>query len=182
MALWNVRHAEPPIEPGICYGALDLEADASATLASATALAQVLPNGLKVDVSPLRRCQQLQVALQALRTDLVFTLEPRLVEMHFGVWEGIAWDAIDHQALSAWTDDFGNHRFGGVESTNSVLHRVAQVWDQALRNSAQDQVWITHAGVARAADLISKGIREVSDASQWPKHAPAYGEWVTLDL
>jgi alpha-ribazole phosphatase len=46
----------------------------------------------------------------------------------------------------------------------------------------QDQVWITHAGVARAADLISKGIREVSDASQWPKHAPAYGEWVTLDL
>ena len=84
--------------------------------------------------------------------------------------------------MRAWTDDFGSHRFGGVESTNSVLQRVAEVWDQALRSSAQDQVWITHAGVARAADLISKGIREVSDASQWPKHAPAYGEWVTLDL
>ena len=58
----------------------------------------------------------------------------------------------------------------------------AAVWDQALRSSAQDQVWITHAGVARAADLISKGIREVNDASQWPKHAPAYGAWITLDL
>lgn len=182
MALWIVRHAQPMIDAGICYGALDMQADASATLASALALAQVLPHGLKVDVSPLQRCQQLKVALQSLRTDLFFNLEPRLAEMHFGVWEGIAWDAIDLQALRAWTDDFGNHRFGGVESTNSVLQRVAEVWDQALRSSAQNQAWITHAGVARAADLISKGIREVSDASQWPKHAPAYGAWITLDL
>lgn len=182
MALWIVRHAKPLIDAGICYGALDMEADASATLASATALAEVLPNGLRVDVSPLRRCQQLQVALQSLRTDLVFTLEPRLAEMHFGVWEGIAWNCIDPQAMSAWTDDFGNHRFGGVESTNSVLERVAQVWDQTVLNRTQDHVWITHAGVARAADLISKGIRKVSDANQWPKFAPSYGDWVTLSL
>ena len=182
MALWIVRHAKPLIDPGICYGVLDIEADKYATQAAALALADVLPAGLRVEVSPLRRCLQLQVALKALRSDLVFTLEPRLAEMNFGVWEGVAWDAIDPKALSAWTDDFGNHRFGGVESTNSVLERVAQVWDQTVLNATQDHVWITHAGVARAADLISKGIREVSDANQWPKLAPGYGDWVTLVL
>ena len=182
MALWIVRHAKPLIDPGICYGALDIEADAAATQLAACAMAKALPFTAIVNVSPLRRCLQLMEVLQTLRSDLVFTLDHRLAEMNFGIWEGVAWDAIDPQALSAWTDDFGSHRFGGVESTNSVLKRVAQVWDQAGRNKTREQVWITHAGVARSADLIFKGIREVSDARQWPKLAPSYGDWVTLSL
>jgi alpha-ribazole phosphatase len=182
MALWIVRHAKPLIAPGICYGALDIAADATATQAAASALATVLPQGLRVEVSPLRRCLQLQAALQALRSDLVFSLEPRLAEMNFGIWEGVAWDAVDPQALSAWTDDFGNHRFGGIESTNSVLERVAQVWELAVRSKTREHVWITHAGVARAAALISQGVRKVSDARQWPKLAPGYGQWVNLAL
>ena len=182
MALWIVRHAKPLIDPGICYGVLDIEADRYATQAAALALADVLPKGLQVEVSPFCRCLQLQAALKALRPDLIFALEPRLAEMNLGVWEGVAWESINPQALSVWTDDFGNHRFGGVESTNSVLERVAQVWDHAELNNSQDHIWITHAGVARAADLISQGIRDVSDANQWPKHAPGYGDWVTLAL
>jgi alpha-ribazole phosphatase len=109
MALWIVRHAQPLIEAGICYGALDIEADKFATQAAALALADVLPDSLEVEVSPLRRCLQLQAALKALRPDLVFTLEPRLAEMNFGVWEGVAWDAIDPQARSAWPDNFQRH-------------------------------------------------------------------------
>jgi len=42
-------------------------------------------------------------------------------------------------------------------------------------------VWITHAGVARAAFLISQGSRTVENASQWPKDAPGYGQWWCVD-
>ena len=46
MKLWLVRHAQPRIEAGVCYGQLDLAADAQATRPCAEALAQVLPPGI----------------------------------------------------------------------------------------------------------------------------------------
>ena len=96
-------------------------------------------------------------------------------------WEGVAWDAIPLAAMQAWTDDFGAHRFGGVESANEVLARVASLWDEAQQQPEENQVWITHAGVARAVFLLSQGIRTVDSASQWPKDAPGYGEWWCVD-
>jgi alpha-ribazole phosphatase len=102
--------------------------------------------------------------------------------MEFGTWEGVAWDAIPLVAMQAWTDDFGAHRFGGVESANEVLARVAELWDAAQQQPEENQVWITHAGVARAALLLSQGSRTVDTAIQWPKDAPAYGEWWRIDF
>ncbi len=177
MKLWIVRHATPLIESGVCYGALDVAADAPHTLQAARALAQALPLNCKVSVSPLQRCKQLAEALSDLRNDLIPRTDERLREMDFGTWEGAAWDAIPLAAMQAWTDDFGAHRFGGVESANEVLARVASLWDAALQNLDQNQVWITHAGVARAAQLLSQGIRSVDTAIQWPKDAPGYGKW-----
>jgi alpha-ribazole phosphatase len=84
--------------------------------------------------------------------------------------------------MQVWTDDFGAHRFGGVESANEVLARVADLWDAVRQQPDEDQVWITHAGVARAVQLLSKGIRWVESASQWPKDAPSYGEWWRIDF
>jgi len=89
----------------------------------------------------------------------------------------VAWDAIPLAAMQAWTDDFGAHRFGGVESANEVLARVADLWHAARQQPDENQVWITHAGVARAAHLLAQGIRSVDSASQWPKDAPGYGQW-----
>ena len=177
MKLWIVRHATPLIESGVCYGALDVAADAPHTLQAARALAQALPLNCKVSVSPLKRCKQLAEALSELRPELKTQTDTRLREMDFGTWEGVAWDAIPLAAMQAWTDDFGAHRFGGVESANEVLARVASLWDAALQNLDQNQVWITHAGVARAAQLLSQGIRSVDTAIQWPKDAPGYGKW-----
>jgi alpha-ribazole phosphatase len=45
-----------------------------------------------------------------------------------------------------------------------------------------NQVWITHAGVIRAARLIASGKRRVAQASEWPVDAPGFGQWCTLDL
>ena len=182
MKLWIVRHATPLIESGVCYGALDVAADTQHTLQAARALAQAIPLHCKVWVSPLQRCMQLADALSGIRPELKPQTDTRLREMDFGTWEGVAWDAIPLAAMQAWTDDFGAHRFGGAENANEVLARVADVWDAARQHSDKDQVWITHAGVARVAKLLSQGIRRVDSASQWPKDAPGYGEWWRLDL
>jgi alpha-ribazole phosphatase len=182
MALWIVRHATPLIASGVCYGALDVAADAEHTLQAARALAQALPLHCKVWVSPLQRCKQLADALSDIRPELKPQTDTRLREMDFGTWEGVAWNAIALKAMQDWTDDFGTHRFGGAESANQVLARVAGLWDAARQHPDEDQVWITHAGVARSVQLLARGIRWVESASQWPKDAPNYGEWWCIDF
>jgi len=102
MALWIVRHARPLIAAGICYGVLDVQADASATDQAVRELADTLPTGAVLRVSPLTRCQQMAGALCTLRADLQARTDPRLREMDFGCWEGVAWDAIPQAALQAW--------------------------------------------------------------------------------
>ena len=182
MTLWIVRHATPLIARGVCYGVSDVAADEEHTLRAARALAQALPLGCKVWVSPLQRCRQLADALSDIRPELNPQTDTRLREMDFGTWEGVEWEAIPLAAMQAWTDDFGAHRFGGAESANEVLIRIADLWDAARQNPSEPQVWITHAGVARAVRLLSQGIRRVDSASQWPKEAPNYGAWWHIDF
>lgn len=181
MKLWLARHAKPLIDPGICYGRQDVAADATGTAECAQALAKLLPTGIRVSHSPLQRCAQLAQALHHLRPDLALTSDTRLQEMDFGAWEGRAWQDIAPAELQAWTDAFAGHAVGGSgESTSQVMARVASAFDE-LRGEA-DTLWITHAGVIRAAELIARGARQISQAVDWPKNAPAYGQWCTLEL
>jgi alpha-ribazole phosphatase len=180
MNLWLARHARPLIASGTCYGALDREADAALTLAAAQALARALPQATNVQVSPLRRCQQLAHALQSLRPDLGFATDARLREMDFGCWEGTLWADISRAAIDAWTADFATHRFGGKESANEVLARVAAAWDELPPTG--DVLWITHSGVAQAAAVLRTGVRQVMRASEWPLANLAYGEWTTFTV
>lgn len=177
--IWLVRHALPLIAPGVCYGALDVPADELATRQAAQGLAQRLPSGAWVLVSPLLRCQQLAQALQVLRPDLRFDTEQRLCEMNFGAWEGLRWDALPAEAFDAWTSDFWCHHVAGGECVADFMGRVAEVWDAAMAASVADmpQVWLTHAGVIRAARLISAGQREVRAAGDWPSAAPSFGQY-----
>ncbi len=179
MTLWLVRHARPLVAEGVCYGALDVAADASATQMAAQALAEVLPLGAQVLYSPQQRCVQLLQSLQALRSDLHVGADARLVEMNFGAWEGQRWDAIPRAELDAWTDDFSTWRCGGGECVRELMDRVAGVWE-AMDQGPLTKVWITHAGVIRAASLLAHGQRHVTEARQWPQAAPAWGQWTTL--
>ena len=178
-ATWLVRHAQPLIAPGVCYGATDVAADAQATLAAAQALAQRLPLGLQLWSSPLQRCELLTQVLLGLRPDLAYKTDARLAEMDFGCWEQQRWDAIPQADYDRWTSDFGQHRFGGKESVADVMRRVGAAWDESQRQG-QNAVWITHAGVIRAASLLSRGVRGVTQATDWPQQAPAFGGWCEL--
>lgn len=181
MKLWLVRHAQPLVDGGVCYGALDVAADAPATLQAARSLAQVSPHGVPVVSSPLERCELLAHTLCGLRPDLIYKTDHRLAEMNFGCFEGQRWDAMPRQALDDWTADFWQHRFGGAQSVAEFMAQVASVWDAAATGQ-QDQVWITHAGVIRAAHLLARGVRQVQHAAQWPLDAPAFGQWCVLNV
>ena len=180
MTLWLVRHAQPLIEAGVCYGATDVAADTDATAIAAHALANALPLRLTVWMSPLQRCEQLAQAVHGLRPDLTYKKDARLREMDFGVWEGQRWDVISAAAYDAWTADFGSHRFGGQESVSEFMGRVALAWDE-FQNQGQDTVWITHAGVIRAVSLLTQGVRHIDTAAQWPAQAPGFGQWVVVN-
>ena len=181
MKLWLVRHAQPLIAPGVCYGATDVPADAQATLQAAQVLARTLPPGVLLVSSPLQRCEHIAQYLRGLRPDLSYTIDARLAEMNFGCWEAQRWDAIPQTEFDRWMAAFDEHRFGGEESVLEFMQRVARAWDET-RLVGRDAVWITHAGVIRAATLLAQGVRQVTQAAQWPREAPAFGRWSELQL
>lgn len=185
MRLWLLRHAQPKVAPGVCYGRLDVPADAVQTVQVARAVVQALQKQgvapVALRTSPRVRARALA---QALAAPLGLPLEEdgRLAEMDFGCWEGVPWDRIPQAAFDAWTADFAHHRFGGRECTQQVLERVWQAMQQA-RASAGDQLWVTHAGVIRAAQHLQvRGRPQIETAAQWPREAPAFGGWVVVDL
>ena len=190
--LWLVRHARPLVDPGICYGASDLPADAADTERAARELAAVLPAGATLLMSGLRRAQQLALAVHALRPELAVPVaDTRLNEMDFGRFELSRWEAIERAEFDAWTDDFHSHRFGGRESVGELLARVGQALRDHLAAQSgaatpspgcQDLVCFTHAGVIRAASLLHAcPDAQPLLATDWPAAAPAFGGWHCLD-
>ena len=177
--LWLVRHAQPLIDAGVCYGATDMAADRAATRWSAETLAQLLPAGAWLVSSPLLRCAQLARALQQLRPDLRARSDGRLAEMDFGCWEGWRWSDIPKPALDQWTAQFSDWRFGGRESVRELMQRVAGVWRES-RALPGPVVWVTHAGVIRAALLLSRGVVEIQRSEDWPQAAPGFGQYLRL--
>ena len=183
MKLWLVRHARPLIAPGVCYGALDVPADDAATRDCAAQLASTLPiqdsGHVSMSTSPLQRCELLTHYLCGLRSDLAPVSDANLAEMNFGSWEGQRWDAIGEESLARWTDQFATHRPGGGESVQEFMRRVEAAMS---RLQGDDAVWITHAGVIRAATFIAGGLRILASADQWPVNGPGYGETVLLEM
>ncbi|QDL36388.1 histidine phosphatase family protein [Rhodoferax sediminis] len=184
MKLWLLRHAPVQLAPGLCYGASDVPADDALSRRAAQMAAAILPPGVPVWVSGLCRAQQLATYLQSVRPDLApARVDTRLNEMNFGRWELQPWGAVPRAEFDAWLADFANHRFGGVESTQGVLDRVAAVLAelQASLGANGQAVWITHAGVIRAAQHIAScGANPIPTAGQWPRWSPAPGESMSL--
>lgn len=193
MKLWLVRHPPVLAAAGLCYGVTDLPVRAEDLAAQVERLAPLLPAAATLWSSPLSRCQSLAEALARRRPDLRLRVDERLREMNFGDWEGRRWDAIASDDYSAWLADFAHHRVGGGESTQQVIDRVASALEEA-RNQAPSQalnetgastqeacVWITHAGVIRAVSWVLQGHRAIERAGQWPREAPAMGEWWQVD-
>ncbi|MCU0956042.1 MAG: histidine phosphatase family protein [Hydrogenophaga sp.] len=183
MKLWLLRHARVTLEPGLCYGASDVPADPALTLDAARHWAFRVPDAAHWRVSGLRRARQLAEAIRTLRPALPQALtDTRLNEMDFGHWELQPWDGIPRPAFDAWMNDFAHHRFGGAESTQMLLDRVDAALVDLLGSGCSEAVWVTHAGVIRAATyLVQGGERPIRDVGRWPGEAPEPGGGLCLE-
>lgn len=188
MRLILVRHPQPLVAPGVCYGSSDLPAAPDDIVRVHTALlaSASIPPGTPVYASPLQRCAVLAGRLGA------HTLDARLAEMDFGAWELRSWDDIPRAEVDAWAADLANYRPGGGENVLQVAARVAafraELLDQRQHEDQHQQAAIIcHAGTIRVLAALEAGLKtglpleEIALRAAAAPHKIAYGETVILE-
>lgn len=170
-----VRHPQPDVAPGLCYGASDVAA-APGERARVHALltAAGLPGTLPVYASPLQRCAGLLPGA---------ALDARLAEMDFGRWELRAWDDIPRAEVDAWAADLLHHRPGGAENVLDVARRVDAFAADLRAAGTMEALVICHAGTIRLLAALATGLpleQAALQAAQTP-HRIGYGEIVALE-
>lgn len=153
MSLILLRHTRPVGAAGLCYGRTDLLPDDSFD-AEVARLAESLPPFERIVTSPLTRCRWLAEALGARRA-VAPEADDRLVEMDFGRWEGLSWDAVPRAELDAWAADFLQARPHGGESVADLGARATAALREAAA-SRRPTLVVAHAGVIKAA-LVAAG-------------------------
>jgi alpha-ribazole phosphatase len=175
MTLYLVRHPQPDVAPGLCYGASDVPV-------TETELARVqsgltLPRDLPVYASPLQRCALLAERLAPGRV----TYDARLAEMDFGAWELRAWSDIPRADVDAWTADLLHYRPGGAENVLDVARRVHAFRIELRMPHA---LVVCHAGTIRLLAALHGGApleQAARQAAQTP-HRIGYGDVVVLGV
>jgi len=168
MRLHLIRHPRPGIEPGICYGQLDIPAEIE--MAGLVRLKSELPPGLPVWSSPLQRCRKLA---ERLHPQPIF--DERLAEMNFGDWEGRRWDAIPRHELDAWAADIAGYAPPGGESPAALQQRALEFVAGLV---APEAVIVTHAGVIRTLLADWQGL----PPARWSELHVGFGSVTTVSL
>jgi len=147
MRLYLIRHPQPAVAPGICYGATDLPLAGDPAL-DAARLRPLLPADAPLYASPLQRCRRLAEALHPAPT-----FDARLREIDFGAWEMRAWDAIDRAALDAWAANPAGYVPPGGEAVAALRARVGD----CLAGLPDEAVLVVHAGVIKVCAALLAG-------------------------
>lgn len=113
--------------------------EACVARAAGLAVEAVLYSGLARSAVPARQIAA-AMALEA-REDA------RWRELDFGVWDGLAFDAIDADALAAFQAEPARHTPPGGETWPALVARV----DEALGTIDRPTLVVTHGGAMRAA-------------------------------
>lgn len=185
LKLHLVRHPQPAVDPGICYGASDVAVtEDELSRVQAALQAQGLPGRLPLHASPLQRCALLARRLQP--TSL--HLDARLAEMDFGDWEMRPWSAISRSEVDAWAGDLLHHRPGGAENVLDVARRVddfvATLRADAAAGHCAEALVICHAGTIRLLLAMQSGLpleQAALQAAATP-HGIGYGEIIMLEF
>ena len=178
MRLYLVRHLQPLVAPGVCYGRSDVAVDPQLHAAALPGLRDQLPAAVPLFSSPLLRCASLA---QALSNDVHF--DARLVELDFASWEMRAWDDIPRTEVDAWAAAVATYRPGGGESVLDMAQRICEFYDRLLVQNIPAAVVVCHAGAIRLLAARARGLGPHAMAQHAAKHphAIAYGEVIILD-
>jgi len=151
MRIALVRHPLPLIEPGICYGHLDIPVHPDAVIAVDPALA----GANRVWTSPSRRCRVLaEVIATALSAPL--TVDARLLELDFGQWEGRPWNDVPRMELDRWAESPATYAPPGGESGSALIARVRD-FVATLHNNRQDCAVVSHGGPLKVLSALLDG-------------------------
>jgi alpha-ribazole phosphatase len=161
--LFAVRHA-PTEADGLCVGQHDVPTtiahdDAAQRMRLALDASHegvVVGTIVRVWSSPLSRCRE-PAARLARGLGTSHTIDPQLLELAYGVWEGRAWDAVareDGARMHAWMDAWQTATPPGGESVATLEARVRGWWERLDGM----QVLVAHAGVMRALRVVARGM------------------------
>lgn len=146
-----VRHPPPLIEPGICYGRLDMPIHPDADI-EGLARNPMFDGSTVVWTSPARRCRDLAGKIaNALSISLI--ADPRLLELNFGAWEGKPWDEVPRVELDRWAANPLTFRAPGGESGEELIVRV----NDFFAGLSQDCVVVSHGGPLRVLSALLSG-------------------------
>ena len=158
--LYLIRHTTPDIAHGICYGQLDIGLSDSFK-AESNAVLNHLPALDLIITSPLQRCKKLATHLAQERSGrnvssgyrtahpLRVQVDARLMEKHFGAWEGLAWNDIARCEIDAWANDIMGYAPEGGESTRQVWLRAQNFMHDVAQLPQQNIAVVTHGGIIR---------------------------------
>jgi alpha-ribazole phosphatase len=152
MDLYLVRHTQPDVAEGVCYGHADLDVACSFQ----DELIQLQPKlshlkNAAIFSSPLQRCLKLAQATQGHFNTSDIKIDKRLMELNFGDWELKPWSDIPQGIVGEWTDAHIQQRPPNGESYLDLHMRAKSFFDeiQTVSDTTESLVF-THAGVIRA--------------------------------
>jgi len=146
-----VRHPAPLIEPGICYGRLDLPLHPDADV-ERMARDSLLAGSKHIWTSPSRRCRELAERIAEVMGVPLYA-DPRLMELDFGEWEGKPWEEIPRADLDLWAADPLGFRAPNGESGSELIARLTD-FHTAL---ARDCIVVSHGGPLRVLSALLRG-------------------------
>ena len=145
MEIHVVRHTPVNFDKKSCYGQLDVPLADSFEQDVEQIKGQLADAYDKVYCSPLSRCKKLATTLKLDEHDE----DSRLLELDFGDWEGMKWNAIDQEILNTWMSDFVNIAPPNGESLSQMHDRLSNFMSDLRKTNHQKVLLITHSGIIR---------------------------------
>jgi alpha-ribazole phosphatase len=158
-----IRHPKPVIEPGVCYGQLDIPADAI-DMQRVLEKLSVLQKPIACASSPLIRAHHLAIGMQQQGWPEPI-IHNDLMEMNFGDWENRAWRDIPREQIDGWAANTLHFTAPNGESVQQLGNRSAAAVRELIRQVKQRQqpseddylAVFCHAGVLQTAPTLLKG-------------------------
>lgn len=148
-----IRHPAVMIAPGICYGRMDLPLHRDSWTEIPRIVREVDGPGVGVIwSSPAQRCKAVADAISN-----PVQCDDRLLELDFGEWEGVAWDAVPRAALDVWADAPADFAAPGGESVAALVLRVAAFHADLIADN-RDAVVVSHGGPLRILRSLLLGL------------------------
>ena len=148
MDVYLIRHTQPDIPAGLCYGRLDVSLRAHFADEAAKLLPQ-LPPGPPIVSDESGRCTRLGAYLGKTLAGTT-RVDTRLAELDFGAWEGRLWADIPRIHTTVWAKDVWNQAPPDGETYAALQTRVAAAWESILQIAASELVIVASIGPLRA--------------------------------